>query len=284
MAGNKDQQKHQHDTTKKKRKRWPLLTVPLLLLLVAALGYYFFAPPSWPYSAKALREQREQESQRQEQSLAQENAELRQALSNLEDEKRQLESRLDQLQQQLAAQQAQQEAQRLAQQEEAYLRLRATAKLFGDMSPSKAVAILQAMPQSEAALILKAMNEKDRGRVLARLEPERAATLTLALQHIPSLNETSDLESIREQLVAMLPEPSAEPTAPSVTAEEMAVTLAAMDAKAAADMVTRWWTLDRAGTLDILRAMTPESRARLMAELETDVVTEMGRQLVQDAS
>jgi flagellar motility protein MotE (MotC chaperone) len=280
----KNKKKTKVETAKKKRKLWPILTVLVLLLLAAASGYYFFAPPSWPYSAKALREQKERQTEQQERSLAQENADLRAELSALESEKRQLESQLDQLNRRLAERQSQLEQKQLAEQEEAYRRLRATAQLFSDMAPSKAVAILQAMPRHEAALILKAMDEKDRGRVLSRFDPETAAALALALQQVPPLDETSDLEGIREQLAAALPQPPSASAAPEVTAEEMAVTLSAMDASAAAEMLAQWWSQDRQGTLAILHAMTPESRAQLLAELEADVATEMGRQLVRDAS
>lgn len=282
----KDQKKdrQQKGNNKKRHKRWPWVTIPILLLLVAASGYYFFAPASWPYSAKALREQKENQIEQQMQSLAQENDDLRAALAALENEKRQLELQMEQLNRRLAEQQSQLVQQQHAEQAEAYNRLRNTARLFSDMSPSKAVSILQAMPRHEAALILKVMSEKDRGRLLSRFDPEAAADFALALQQLPPLDETSDIEASRQQLAALLPEPPAEPVTPPVTAEEMALTLATMDAAAAAEMLAQWWTQDRQGTLAILRAMTPEARAQLLAEMETDVATEMGRQLLQEAS
>ena len=272
------------EKARKKRKWWPWLTIPILFLLVVAVAYYFFAPPSWPYSAKALREQRVQQAKQQEQLLAQENAELRAALSAMEDEKRQLESQLEQLNRQLAEQQAKLEEKVRAEQEEAYQRLRNTAKLFSDMSPSKAVTILKAMPLHETALLLKTMNDKERSRLLSRFDPDTAATLTLALQQVPPLDETADLEEVREQLMAALPNSPADTTRPAVSAEEMAETLSAMDATSAAEMVTHWWSRDRQGTLDILRAMSPASRAQLFSELEADLATEISRQLVRGAS
>jgi len=284
MAKEKKVQMKNGQQKKKRRKRWPLLTIPVLLLLIAASGYYFFAPAHWPYSAKALREQKEKQLEQQQQSLAQKNAELRAALAEIENEKRQLELQMDRLNRQLAEQQAQIDEMRRAEQAEVFERLRNTARLFSDMSPSKAVAIMQAMPRSEAALILKVMSEKDRVRLLSRFEPETAAAFTLALQQIPPLDDASDIEGSRQQLAALLPEPPEEPATPPVTAEDMALTLATMDAATAAEMIAQWWSQDRPGTLAILRAMTPQSRAQVLSELEADVATEMGRQLLQNAS
>ncbi len=263
----------------KKSRMKVILPVLLFLLVIAGLLWYLYAPPDWPLSANR------QQDQQSQQALEKETDALRQEVARLQDANRQLENQVEQLNRQLLDQQerGQQEEQSAASAEE-YRQLRSTTQLYSEMSPSKAAAILQAMPQTEAALILKVMGEKERSRVLSRFDPQTAAQFTLALQQVPQLDEKTDFNMIRNQLTQALPASPATPTTQPVTAEEMAQTLSAMEPEPAAEILQQWWTRDRTGTLEILRAMSTGARARIMSVLEADVATDIGRQLVRGSS
>ncbi|OUM88344.1 MAG: hypothetical protein BAA01_08205 [Bacillus thermozeamaize] len=256
-----------------------ILPVFFLLLIAAGVLWYLFAPPGWPLSANR------QEGEKSMQALEKETDALRQEVARLQDANRQLENQVEQLNRQLSEQQekGQQDEQQAAP-EEQYRQLKATANLYSKMSPSKAAAILQAMPRAEAALILKAMSDRERSRILPRFDPQTAAQFTLAIQEIPPLDEKTDLDLVRTRLAQALPASSSVPAAQPVTAADMAQTLAAMEPEPAADILQQWWNRDRTGTLEILRSMNPGSRARIMAALDADVATDIGRQLVRGSS
>jgi flagellar motility protein MotE (MotC chaperone) len=256
-----------------------ILPVFFLLLIAAGVLWYLFAPPGWPLSGNR------QEGEKSMQALEKETDALRQEVARLQDANRQLENQVEQLNRQLSEQQVkgQQDEQRAAP-EEQYRQLKATANLYSKMSPSKAAAILQAMPRAEAALILKAMSDRERSRILPRFDPQTAAQFTLAIQEIPPLDEKTDLDLVRTRLAQALPASSSVPAAQPVTAADMAQTLAAMEPEPAADILQQWWNRDRTGTLEILRSMNPGSRARIMAALDADVATDIGRQLVRGSS
>lgn len=269
---------HEGKQVKKNRLK-VILPVLLLLLAVAGVCWYLFAPPGWPLSANR------QEGEKSQQALKEETDALRQEVARLQEANRQLEKQVEQLNRERGEQQekGQPDEQQVAP-EEAYRQLKATASLYGKMSPSKAAAILQAMPKAEAALILKAMSDRERSRILPRFDPQTAAQFTLAIQEIPPLDEKTDLALMRSRLAQALPASSSAPAAQPVTAADMAQTLAAMDPEPAADILQQWWSRDRTGTLEILRSMTPGSRARIMAALDADVATDIGRQLVRGSS
>jgi len=55
------------------------------------------------------------------------------------------------------------------------------AAVYTSMSPSKAAPIMEAMPLDQAVKILRVLNKDERGAILAKLDPAKAATMTSEL-------------------------------------------------------------------------------------------------------
>ena len=60
------------------------------------------------------------------------------------------------------------------------------------MKDSKSAAILQALPDDEAAEILFTLDTKVMSKILAKMDPQKAATLTAMLQKGPPFKDKNE--------------------------------------------------------------------------------------------
>ncbi|TJY43187.1 MgtE protein [Cohnella pontilimi] len=61
-------------------------------------------------------------------------------------------------------------------------RIKSLASMYGRMTPGKAAPILESMTVEETALVLGAMTDTERGRLLEKMSPKRAADVTIMLK------------------------------------------------------------------------------------------------------
>ena len=81
--------------------------------------------------------------------------------------------------------------------------LQELAKLYASMSASRAAGILEHLSLSETALILREMNADQKSRIMARMEPQYAANLTLVLKEMEQVSNP-DSASSQERLMNLL--------------------------------------------------------------------------------
>lgn len=70
-----------------------------------------------------------------------------------------------------------------------HARISSLADMYAKMTPSKAAPILENMTLDESALVVGAMSDTERGRVLERMTPKKAADVTMKLKDSDTVND-----------------------------------------------------------------------------------------------
>lgn len=132
--------------------------------------------------------------------------------------------------------------------------LRSLAKVYSEMSPSKAAPVLSQMGTNDRMLIMSQMKPADQKRILEKMDPAVAAETTL--QQLAEYRG----ESVPQQELD-------EKTIQTLTAEEVSRTIAGMNTGSAAKLLLELVKTNEAKTLQILRGMDLRSRSAIMTEL-----------------
>ena len=132
------------------------------------------------------------------------------------------------------------------------------AKVYADMSSSKAAAIMQVMTTDEQVLILNEMNATDQAGILQKMDPKIAAETSLALR--------------TAQATPINPPKTTTPVASSSTkldAEAMAQTFTSMPASSAATLLLQTAKVSQTKVLQILNTMDDSTRSSILAAMST---------------
>ncbi|RED66029.1 magnesium transporter MgtE N-terminal domain-containing protein [Cohnella lupini] len=86
--------------------------------------------------------------------------------------------------------------------DEYHARISSLADMYGKMTPSKAAPILENLTLDESALVLGEMADTERGRILERMTPKKAADVTMKLKDSDSVDnrEIAALQSRIKEL------------------------------------------------------------------------------------
>ncbi|MFC4598942.1 MgtE protein [Cohnella hongkongensis] len=145
-------------------------------------------------------------------------------------------------------------------------RIKGLANMYGKMTPSKAAPILESMTLEESALVLGAMSENERGRVLERMTPKRAADVTMKLKDAETV-EDREIAALQSRIKEL--ENSPGDTATALDTAELNRTFSGMDPKKAAELLLQMSTTAQSKALRILHAMDNDARAKVLNELST---------------
>ncbi|MFK7695835.1 MotE family protein [Paenibacillus sp. HJGM_3] len=137
------------------------------------------------------------------------------------------------------------------------------ANMYAKMLPSKSAPILENMTLKEAVLVLSEMKPDDRGKVLEKMDPKKAADASIQLKDIvPSKDR--QMAALQERLEVNQAQAA---TPQQISKEDLGATFSAMDAKSAATILLEMNTLNQAKVMSILSTMDSAARSRVLAEI-----------------
>ncbi|WP_442600944.1 magnesium transporter MgtE N-terminal domain-containing protein [Paenibacillus sp. KN14-4R] len=137
------------------------------------------------------------------------------------------------------------------------------SSLFAKMNPSKAAPILENMTSKESVLVLTMMKSDDRVKVLEKMDPKKAAEVSIALKDGATLR---DLE-IAAQDERLKRTQDAANKGKSITSDDLGQTFSNMIPKSAASLLLEMYDVTPAKVKTILTSMDAGSRARVMSAM-----------------
>lgn len=148
--------------------------------------------------------------------------------------------------------------------EETRSQLQALASMYTGMSASRAAAILDKMTLEELVLILYEMRADDRGNMLGRMDPDKAAEASLVLK---DMNENNWAEYERRAR-----EGHSDVGGPSggLTDAELAATFAVMAPDSAAAILLELKKQNSARAVAIVGAMTEQARSGVLEAIANE--------------
>ncbi|MCJ8010604.1 kinesin [Paenibacillus sp. KQZ6P-2] len=141
------------------------------------------------------------------------------------------------------------------------------AKMYADMSPSKAAPILQNMTMDEAVELLSAMKNENRMAILAKMDPKIAADITVKLKDtasssdlaIAALQSRIDQDSATKQAT----------TSTGLDKNQIRQTFASMPAKSAAELLLSTYKISPEKVLTILNYVDDTTRSGILDAMST---------------
>lgn len=151
---------------------------------------------------------------------------------------------------------------------EAYkARISSLADMYGKMTPSKAAPILENLTLEESALVLGAMTETARGKVLERMDPKKAADVTMKLKDADTVDsrEIAALQSRVKELELKAGEDST-----TLDTAELNLTFSAMAPAKAAALLLQMNKTNQSKVLRILGVLDDSSRSAILAAMSDE--------------
>lgn len=151
---------------------------------------------------------------------------------------------------------------------EAYkARISSLADMYGKMTPSKAAPILENLTLEESALVLGAMTETARGKVLERMDPKKAADVTMKLKDADTVDsrEIAALQSRVKELELKAGEDST-----TLDTAELNLTFSAMAPAKAAALLLQMNKTNQSKVLRILGVLDDNSRSAILAAMSDE--------------
>ncbi|WP_405172379.1 DUF4088 family protein [Paenibacillus sp. FSL H8-0280] len=145
------------------------------------------------------------------------------------------------------------------------------AKMYADMSPSKAAPILQNMTNEEMVLLLNAMQSSARTKVLEKMDPKTAADVTMMMKDAKPSGDLA-LDALQSRLKK---ETAATSTASTTTSKnldknQLSQTFASMSASSGAKLLLETYKLSPDKTLTILNSVDDATRSQLLENMSSE--------------
>lgn len=143
-------------------------------------------------------------------------------------------------------------------------RIKGLADVYGNMTPGKAAPIMENLTNEEAILVLEQMSELQKRNILQKMNPERAAEISILSKDVTPL-QNQQLNALRSRL--NLQDPNAEAKS-KVSKPDLAETYSTMDPKVAAEILTQLYNINVARVYAILANMDTAARAPIVEQME----------------
>ncbi|MGC5771454.1 MotE family protein [Paenibacillus pabuli] len=145
------------------------------------------------------------------------------------------------------------------------------AKMYADMSPSKAAPILQNMTNEEMVLLLSAMQSAARTKVLEKMDPKTAADVTMMMKDAKPSGDLA-LDAIQSRLKKETATTSTASTTNSKNLDknQLSQTFASMSASSGAKLLLETYKLSPDKTLTILNSVDDATRSQLLENMSTE--------------
>ncbi|MEC0109243.1 kinesin [Paenibacillus taichungensis] len=145
------------------------------------------------------------------------------------------------------------------------------AKMYADMSPSKAAPILQNMTNEEMVLLLSAMQSTARTKVLEKMDPKTAADVTMMMKDAKPSGDLA-LDALQSRLKKETASTSTATTTNSKNLDknQLSQTFASMSASSGAKLLLETYKLSPDKTLTILNSVDDATRSQLLENMSTE--------------
>ncbi|KQY83119.1 kinesin [Paenibacillus sp. Root52] len=144
------------------------------------------------------------------------------------------------------------------------------AKMYADMSPSKAAPILQNMTNEEMVLLLSAMQSTSRTRVLEKMDPKTAADVTMMMKDAKPSGDLA-IDALQSRLnKEATTTAAATTTSKNLDKNQLSQTFASMSASSGAKLLLETYKLSPDKTLTILNSVDDATRSQLLENMSTE--------------
>ncbi|MDQ0169932.1 MotE family protein [Paenibacillus tundrae] len=144
------------------------------------------------------------------------------------------------------------------------------AKMYADMSPSKAAPILQNMTNEEMVLLLSAMQSTPRTRVLEKMDPKTAADVTMMMKDAKPSGDLA-IDALQSRLnKEATTTAAATTTSKNLDKNQLSQTFASMSASSGAKLLLETYKLSPDKTLTILNSVDDATRSQLLENMSTE--------------
>lgn len=170
---------------------------------------------------------------------------------------------LEQLQQQIEALTKANSEQTLTT-EEYKVQISGLANMYGKMTPSKAAPILESMTLEESALILGAMSAAERGKIMERMTPLRAADVTMKLKDTVTV-DNREIAALQSRVKELELKVGAE--SETLDTAELKQTFSSMQAANAANLLLQMAVTNQSKVLRILGVLEDAPRSDILSSM-----------------
>ncbi|MFE6073229.1 MotE family protein [Paenibacillus sp. NPDC057886] len=145
------------------------------------------------------------------------------------------------------------------------------AKMYANMSPSKAAPIMQNMTNEEMVLLLSAMQSAARTKVLEKMDPKTAADVTMMMKDAKPSGDLA-LDALQSRLKKETATTSTASTTNSKNLDknQLSQTFASMSASSGAKLLLETYKLSPDKTLTILNSVDDATRSQLLENMSTE--------------
>ncbi|MHA0855966.1 MotE family protein [Paenibacillus sp. CMAA1364] len=140
------------------------------------------------------------------------------------------------------------------------------AKMYSNMSPSKAAPILQNMTLEETVLLFSSMKNENKVAILEKMDPKVAAETTALMK---DFKPARDLQIAALQSRLKKNDTASAPTPTNLNKNQLSQTFANMTPKAASDLLFQIYKISPEKTLEILRSVTDATRSSILGYMST---------------
>jgi flagellar motility protein MotE (MotC chaperone) len=140
------------------------------------------------------------------------------------------------------------------------------AKMYANMSPSKAAPILQNMTLEEMVLLFNSMKNDSRIAILEKMDPKVAAEVTMQMKDAKS---ALDMQIAALQSRLKKNDTASVETSTNLNKSQLSQTFANMTPKSAADLLFQTYKISPDKTLEILRSVDDATRSSLLGQMAT---------------
>lgn len=145
-------------------------------------------------------------------------------------------------------------------------RITSLASMYAKMTPSKAAPILENMTLEESALVLGAMPETERGKVLERMTPKKAAEVTMQLKDAETVNDR-EIAALQSRIKELELSAGGGNDASTLDNAELNRTFSGMNAQKAASLLLQMAKTNQAKALRILSVIDNTPRSNILAAM-----------------
>lgn len=156
--------------------------------------------------------------------------------------------------------------QMLANAEEYRKQLAELAKMYSNMSASKAAPILQNLTMPELVLVLYEMKSDARVRILEKMDPVTAADISMQLKEITEANRL-EFETRAKQAREESDQASSPGSSDKLSNAELAQTFTLMAPESAASILLELNKSNSSKVVSILNAMDPNARSQVLSAI-----------------
>ncbi|WP_145412674.1 MotE family protein [Paenibacillus xylanexedens] len=158
--------------------------------------------------------------------------------------------------------------------------IKSLAKMYADMSPSKAAPILQNMTNEEMVLMLSAMQSTARTKVLEKMDPKTAADVTMLMKDAKPSGDLA-LDALQSRLKKETAATSTTTTTNSKNLDknQLSQTFASMSASSGAKLLLETYKISPDKTLTILNSVNDATRSQLLENMSKENSVETAKVL-----